>query len=101
MTLTKAKLVEHLQDGTGLSRAQAAEVIESILEIMKSSLENGDGVLLSGFGKFSVKDKDARRGRNPATGDDLILDPRRVVSFNASSVLKKKLNPKKVGQKKR
>jgi len=64
------------------------------LEIIKSRLEAGENVLISGFGKFAIKDKRARRGRNPHTGEDLILEPRRVVTFHPSGVLRRKLNEK-------
>ena len=101
MALTKSKLVEHLTETTELNGTEARKIMESILDIMKSTLESGEAVLLSGFGKFSVKDKNSRRGRNPATGDNLILDPRRVVTFKTSSVLRDKLNPKKAGRKKK
>ena len=63
-----------------------------MLEIIKSSLESGESILISGFGKFEVKDKHKRKGRNPQTGDDLMLDPRRVITFKCSGVLKDKMN---------
>jgi integration host factor subunit alpha len=74
------------------SRKKATHVVETLLNTIKQSLEDGEDVLLSGFGKFSVKDKRERRGRNPSTGDDLILDARRVVTFKPSGVLSNKVN---------
>lgn len=92
MTLTKADLVNRIYKGELLNKAEAVQAVESLLEVIKSRLEAGENVLVSGFGKFTVKDKKARRGRNPQTGDDLILAPRRVVTFHPSGVLRKKIN---------
>ncbi|MDQ1335918.1 MAG: integration host factor subunit alpha, partial [Thermodesulfobacteriota bacterium] len=72
----------------------STQLVESILEFVKASLESGEDVMLSRFGKFSVNKKDARRGRNPATGDDITLGARRVVTFRCSPVLKGKMNGK-------
>lgn len=94
MTLAKANLIESIYDQVGLSKTKSTQVIESALEIIKKTLENGDDVLISGFGKFSVKDKRGRRGRNPHTGEDLMLDARRVVTFKCSGVLRDKINGK-------
>ena len=68
------------------------ETVETLLELMKSTLESGDDVLISGFGKFCVRNKRKRRGRNPATGDDMILDARRVVTFQCSGKLRDRVN---------
>jgi len=68
MTLTKAQMVESVQNQTGLPRNRSSEIVENLLEIIKSTLESGEDVLVSGFGKFSVNEKKARRGRNPSTG---------------------------------
>jgi integration host factor subunit alpha len=76
----------------GFTKKKAVEVIESLLEIIKDTLEKGDDVLVSGFGKFCVKDKKQRRGRNPATGSDLILRERKVVTFKCSGKLRNKIN---------
>jgi integration host factor subunit alpha len=94
MTLAKANLIESIYDQVGLSKTKSTQVIESALEIIKKTLENGEDVLISGFGKFSVKDKRGRRGRNPHTGEDLMLDARRVVTFKCSGVLRDKINGK-------
>ena len=72
MALTKAQLIEDVQQQIGFSRDDSVEIIEILLELIKHSLERGDDVLISGFGKFQVKEKEARRGRNPATGESLI-----------------------------
>lgn len=93
MTLTKADLTQQVyKRHESLSKKQAAEAVESILRISKDSLIGCSDLLLSGFGKFYVRDKSARRGRNPQTGDDLMLEARRVVTFKASGVLRNKLN---------
>jgi len=93
MTLTKADLINQIFTSLpGYTSTQAREAVETLLKIIKSSLENGDNVLLSGFGKFSVKDKRPRKGRNPQTGEELILDARRVVTFKPSGKLKGRTN---------
>ena len=91
MSLTKTDIVEDLLK-IGFNRKKSVQMLENLLEIMKGSLEKGEDVLISGFGKFCVKEKRERRGRNPATGDDLILGKRKVVTFNCSSVLRDKFN---------
>jgi integration host factor subunit alpha len=92
MTLTKADIVESIQNKLGFTKNKSAETIEMMLEIMKQALESGDDVLISGFGKFCVKEKRERKGRNPATGDDMMLSPRRVVTFKCSGRLRKSIN---------
>ena len=91
MTLTKSEIIEDLTK-TGLTIKKSGESLESLLDIIKNSLVKGEDVLISGFGKFCVREKGKRRGRNPATGDDLILSERRVVTFNCSPVLRDKVN---------
>jgi len=91
MTLTKVDLVEKISTN-GLPRNKSSQVTESLLEIMKQTLEDGEDILISGFGKFCVKTKNKRRGRNPATGEDLYLDARRVITFQCSGVLKDRIN---------
>ena len=91
MTLTKAQTVDRIRDEIGFTRNECTEFVESLLEIIKSTLESGEDVLISGFGKFCVREKRKRRGRNPATGDDLILASRRVVTFKCSGVLRDKV----------
>jgi len=92
MALTKAQIVAGVQEELHFSKSRSAEIIETILEIIKRTLEDGDDVLISGFGKFCVKDKKERRGRNPATGEDLMLNPRKVVTFKCSGKLREKVN---------
>jgi len=91
MALTKNEIITKVYD-LGFTKKQSAAVIESLLNIIKGSLSKGDDVLVSGFGKFCVKDKRPRRGRNPATGQDLLLRERKVVTFKCSGKLKEKIN---------
>ena len=92
MALTKADIVEVLQTRTGFTRHRSTEVVESLLETIKSALESGEDVLVSGFGKFCVNEKRERRGRNPATGEDMMLRPRKVVTFKCSGNLRGRIN---------
>jgi integration host factor subunit alpha len=92
MALTKTQVVDSVQERIGFSRKKSTELVESLIEIIKGSIENGDDVLISGFGKFCVKKKGIRKGRNPATGQDMMLSERRVVTFKCSSVLRDKVN---------
>ncbi len=94
MALTKNVIVEQIQTGCGFPRNRSIEITESILELIKSSLGSGDDVLVSGFGKFCVKEKRERKGRNPATGEDAMLPARRVVTFKCSGKLREKINGK-------
>lgn len=92
MTLTKAQLAEIIAEQNGFTRNKSIEIVENLIEIIKRTLENGEDVLVSGFGKFCVKEKGLRRGRNPATGADLMLDARKVVIFKCSGKLREKIN---------
>ena len=92
MTLTKANIVEAVAEQNGYPKKQSVNTIETLLEIIKRSLEAGEDVLISRFGKFCVKEKQERRGRNPATGEDMMLEPRRVVTFRCSRQLRDKIN---------
>ena len=92
MTLTKARIVETVSEEMGFAKNKAGEMIEIIIEAIKSSLESGHDVLISGFGKFCFKEKKQRRGRNPATGKDMMLRSRRVVTFKCSGKLRDKIN---------
>ena len=94
MSVTKATIVESICKHSGFSKTQSIALIESILETIKKTLESGEDVLVSGFGKFCVKEKNERRGRNPQTGDDLMLGSRRVVIFKCSNLLRNKINGK-------
>ena len=91
-TLTKAHIVEAVAKANGYSRNSSFEIVEILLERIKAALEFDDEVLISSFGKFCVRKKKERRGRNPATGKDLIIAPRKVVTFKWSGMLKNKLN---------
>jgi integration host factor subunit alpha len=92
MALTKEAITKSVFALLDLSKATSAEAVEAIFEIIKETLEGGEDVLINGFGKFCVKDEGKRRGRNPRTGDDLMLAERRVVTFKCSSVRKRKLS---------
>ena len=92
VALTKEKIINSIYNQVGLSKSQSRNVVERLLEIIKRSLENGEDILISGFGKFVVKGKNERRGRNPQTTEDLQLRARRVVVFKTSGVLRKKIN---------
>ena len=92
MALTKARIVESIHNQVGFTRNRSSEIVEMLLEIIKSKLESNEDVLISGFGKFCVKQKKERRGRNPATGEDLMLAPRKVVTFNCSGKLRNRIN---------
>jgi integration host factor subunit alpha len=94
-TLTKSGIINAIKETNGYSRKNAAGAIETVLEIIKSTLASGDDVLISGFGKFCVNQKQRRRGRNPATGEDMMIEPRKVVTFRCSKKLKEKVNQKK------
>jgi integration host factor subunit alpha len=92
MTLTKAQIIEEISNKDGFTKKKSIEIVETLLDIIKSTLESGDDVLISGFGKFCVKKKKERRGRNPATGDDMMLSARNVVTFKCSSKLRDMIN---------
>ena len=92
MTLTKAHIINTIADQIGYPKNHSSEIVETLLELIKSSLESGDDVLISRFGKFCVKEKGERRGRNPSTGKDMMLEPRKVVTFRSSGKLRKRIN---------
>jgi integration host factor subunit alpha len=94
MTLTKTYLTDSIHKGLGLPKSKSSELLTSLFESIKATVANGDDILISGFGKFCVKDKNDRRGRNPSTGEDMMLEARRVVTFKCSRPLKQKLNGK-------
>ena len=91
-TMTKADLVREVYENIGFSKKEASDLVECVLEIMKSSLENGEKVKVSGFGSFLVREKEPRRGRNPQTDQSIIISGRKVLVFKASPVLKTSLN---------
>lgn len=91
MALTKSDIVATVH-GLGFTKKKSVDIIEALLEIIKGTLEKSEDVLISGFGKFCVKQKKQRRGRNPATGEDLILRERKVITFKCSGKLRNKIN---------
>jgi len=91
MALTKARIVDSVQDQLGFPRNECVNLVEDLLGIIKNTLEAGEDLLVSGFGKFCVKTKKERKGRNPASGEDLMLSKRKVVSFKCSSVLRNRI----------
>jgi len=92
MVLTKADMAKDVMIKNGFSKKQSIETDKILIELIKASLEESDDVLISGFGKFCVKQKSERRGRNPQTGDDLMMVPRKVVRFRCSGKLQEKIN---------
>ena len=92
MALTRANIIASVRHKFKLTKHESVQVVESLLEIIKQTLASGEDVLITGFGKFCVKDKEERRGRNPQTGEDMILGSRRVVSFRCSGVLRERVN---------
>jgi len=92
MSLTKDHIVKAVAKENGYLVNQTIEIVETLLELIKSKLVSGDDVLISGFGKFCVKEKHERRGRNPATGEDMMMKARRVVTFKCSRQLRDKIN---------
>jgi len=92
MTLTKSQIVDSIAEKNGFTKNKSTEAVETILELIKSTLASGEDVLISGFGKFCVKDKRERKGRDPSTGEDMVLAPRRVVTFKCSGKLRDKIN---------
>jgi integration host factor subunit alpha len=91
-TLTKAHIVKAVVETNGYTQRKSFETIEIMLELIKRSLENGEDVLISNFGKFCVKKKRERRGRNPSTGEDMMMRPRKTVTFRSSGRLREKIN---------
>jgi integration host factor subunit alpha len=92
VALTKKDIVNAVAQNNGFSKKKSIETVEILIETMKSTLEKGEDVLITGFGKFCIQNKDERRGRNPATGEDLILKPRKRVAFKPSGKLREIIN---------
>ena len=90
--MTKAEIVEQIYERVGFSKKEAAELVEKVFDIMKETLAQGEKVKISGFGNFVVRQKNARKGRNPQTGQEILLEARRVLTFKPSLVLKNILN---------
>ena len=95
MTITKVHIVRAVAKQIGYTKKRSIYTIEVLLELIKRSLESGEDVLVTDFGKFHVNERRERRGRNPATGEDMMLEPRRVVTFNCSCRLRDKINEKR------
>jgi integration host factor subunit alpha len=92
MALTKPDIIKNVRTSTKFSRKQSIKIFETLLEIIKQSLESGEDIIISNFGKFCVKEKSERKGRNPATGGDMMLAPRKVVTFKCSGKLRDRVN---------
>jgi integration host factor subunit alpha len=92
MTITKTQIADAIHQELGFPKNRSTELLELLLELIKNKLENSEDVLVSGFGKLCVKSKKQRRGRNPATGEDMMLSRRRVITFRCSHLLRKKIN---------
>ncbi len=92
MACTKGTIIERTADQQGIDEGEAADKVETLIEIIKATLASGDNVMVSGFGKFEVKEKAKRKGRNPASGKAMILPPRRVVTFKCAGKLREKIN---------
>jgi len=90
--MTKAEIVEQIYERVGFSKKESAELVEKVFALIKETLEHGDKVKISGFGNFVVREKNARKGRNPQTGEEIMLEARRVLTFKPSLVLKNLLN---------
>jgi len=90
--MTKIDIIQDVYEKLGFSKKDAAKIVESVFEIMKDSLANGEKKKISGFGNFSVKEKKSRRGRNPQTGSEIEISARKVLTFKSSQVLRKALN---------
>jgi len=95
MTLTKALIAEAVWNKTNIAKSRSTELVDTVLEAVKQTLESGEDVLISGFGKFSVREKQERRGRNPQTGEPIMLSPRKVITFKCAGVLRDKINGKR------
>jgi integration host factor subunit alpha len=97
-TLTKSGIIDEIVLNTGLSRKEASDGVETFIEIIKETLEKKEPVSISGFGKWKVREKTARRGRNPKTAEEIVISPRTVVTFSLSNVLRSKLAGKQEEQ---
>jgi integration host factor subunit alpha len=90
--MTKADLVENIYQKTGFSKKDSADIVETVFDLIKTTLEDGDKIKIAGFGNFEVKEKATRRGRNPQTGDEIKISSRRILTFKPSQVLKNSIN---------
>ena len=94
MTITKSSLINAICNNSSLPKQESISAVESLLEIIKQTLVSGEDILISGFGKFCLKDKRQRRGRNPQTGDIMMMDSKRIVTFKCSNLMRDKINGK-------
>lgn len=92
--MTKADIVEKVAERCRMSKKDSIEMVESVFSILKNTLESGEEIKISGFGKFEIKTKRARKGRNPRTGDTITIEARRILSFKSSTILKNTINSK-------
>jgi len=90
--MTKSEIVEAIHTQVGFTKKRSAEVVSVVLDLIKDALERGEKVKISGFGNFEIRNKDPRKGRNPQTGEEIIISERRVLTFKPSQVLKERLN---------
>ncbi|RLB67742.1 MAG: integration host factor subunit alpha [Deltaproteobacteria bacterium] len=90
--MTKADIIEAIYDEVGFSKRESADIVETTFDIIKETLEKGENIKLSGFGSFNIRDKKARRGRNPQTGEEITITPRRILTFKSSNVFRYQLN---------
>ncbi len=90
--MTKADIIEAIYNEVGFSKRESADIVETTFDIIKETLENGENIKLSGFGSFNIRDKKARRGRNPQTGEEITITPRRILTFKSSNVFRDQLN---------
>ncbi len=96
--MTKADIVEHIYERVGFSKKESAELVEKVFQTIKETLAEGEKVKISGFGNFVVRPKNARKGRNPQTGQEILLEARRVLTFKPSLVLKNVLNDEPIDE---
>jgi integration host factor subunit alpha len=90
--MTKADIVERIYEKVGFSKKESAELVEQVFDIIKKTLEDGDKIKIAGFGNFVVKEKADRRGRNPQTGEEIVITARKILTFKPSQVLKASIN---------
>ena len=91
--MTKADIVERVAERCGFTKKDAIDMVDSVFSILKKTLEDGEDIKISGFGKFEVKTKRARKGRNPQTGESIVIEARRILTFKPSTILKSSINP--------
>ncbi|MBF0611018.1 MAG: integration host factor subunit alpha [Magnetococcales bacterium] len=90
--MTKAEIVESIYRKMGITKREAADLVESFFELVRQQLEDGESIKLSGFGNFEIREKRSRRGRNPKTGEEIEITARKVLTFKPSQILRQKVN---------